>query len=169
MLRQKSPPCGISLSLIFYSLFKCNSFLGIKLTLHSKPGCPTFFSYDFWSNFFLLSFVKWVMDPLRKLFQIVNELKRCNVCLIFSICSYPEEQLKQVVFLLLCRSKEKKLLSSRLKDWVLFCLGKGEPRGNITVVFKHKKGYCKDKRNPSYYDLCVMSKSNCIKLHKVEI
>lgn len=108
VLRQKSPPCGISLSLIFYSPFKCNSFLGIKLTLHSKPGCPTFFSYDFWSNFFLLSFVKWVMDPLRKLFQIVNELKRCNVCLIFSICSYPEEQLKQVVFLLLCRSKEKK-------------------------------------------------------------
>lgn len=54
---------------------------------------------------------------------------------------------KASCFLLLHRSKEKKGLS-RLKECGLFCLGMGELRGNIRVVFRKKKGVCNNKRNP---------------------
>lgn len=54
---------------------------------------------------------------------------------------------KASCFLVLHRSKEKKD-PSRLKDCGLFCLGMGEQRENIRVVFKKKKGICNDKRNP---------------------
>lgn len=167
VLRQKLPPSVISHALLFTS--HTLLLLGVKLNPTFKAFISYFLLLWFWSSFCLYPvFVRWVSGPLRKLYLMVIEQKRWNMLNILNMQLARTMGKASCYFFSYTETRRIKNLS-RLKDCDLFCLGMEELKGNITVVFKEKKGFCNDKRNPWCHDLCVRSKCNCIKLHKVEI